>query len=301
MYLIYKFLLIILSIFFLSNSHAGTVLSNKDNLTAEEIQILQNLCANEQKYSNVWYSNKCDTINNHNISKDIDHSIFVKKGLKKKNIESYSYIFSSSEHEVDGKKKIGYFVGFTKFKKNKNGVGKVFFISKQSSKPDYECSFKSYYDKDSKNFINETGDVSIKCPDYKYTGLYVKQGSKSGTGRLRLINKNSKSKNFKKEISIVFFPEFSKINMLKDKFLTSTEQGPLNFLLRKWGVDIKLLPSCYNTQDLARKSTLNKGWQEWSDEFLFFKAGWIYHFNAIPPQMGKCGDWIKLTYEKLYK
>ena len=91
------------------------------------------------------------------------------------------------------------------------------------------------------------------------------------------------------------------INIAQNRFLTSTEQGPLNFLLREWGVDIKLLPSCYNTQDLARKHTLNKGWQEWSDEFLFFKAGWVYHFNAIPPQMGSCGDWIKLTYEKLYK
>ena len=41
--------------------------------------------------------------------------------------------------------------------------------------------------------------------------------------------------------------------------------------------------------------------KEWSDDLLFFKIGWIYHFNAIPSHMGKCGDWIKLTYEKLYK
>ena len=214
-------------ILFSSNTYAGTVLSSKDDLTADEIKKQKNLCATEQKYSNVWYSNKCDTINYHNISKDINHSIFTKRGLKKKNLESYSYIFSSSEHEVDGEKKIGYFIGFTKLKKNKNSVGKIFFISDQSSKPDYECSFKSYYDKESKSFINETGDVSIKCPDSKYKGLYVKQGSRSGTARLRLINKNSKSKNFKNEISIVFFPEFSKLNMLKDKFLISIQNKDL--------------------------------------------------------------------------
>ena len=90
------------------------------------------------------------------------------------------------------------------------------------------------------------------------------------------------------------------INIAQNQFLTSTEQGPLNFLLRKCGVDIKLLPSCYNTQDLARKGALNKGWKEWSDEFLFFRTGWVYHFNAIPPHMGKCGDWIKLAYNSLY-
>jgi hypothetical protein len=99
----------------------------------------------------------------------------------------------------------------------------------------------------------------------------------------------------------------SNINLSQNEFKTSTEQGPLNFLLRKWGVDIKLLPSCYNTQDLFKKNTLNKGYKAWSDEFLFFKAGWIYHFNAIPHDLqqygyhGECGDWIKLTYEKLYK
>ena len=90
------------------------------------------------------------------------------------------------------------------------------------------------------------------------------------------------------------------INAAQNQFLTSTEQGPLNYLLRQWGVDIKLLPSCYNTQDLARKNTLHKGWKEWSNDLLFFKAGWVYHFNAIPPNMGKCGDWIQYTYDKLY-
>ena len=222
-----KFLLIIILILFSINSYAGTVLSKKDDLTDDEIKKLQNVCANEKKYSNVWYVNKCDTIDHHNISKDFDHSIFIKKGLKKKNLKSYSYIFSSSEHEIDGEKKIGYFVGFIKFKKNKNSVGKIFYISTQSSKPDYECSFKSYYDKDSRNFINETGDVTIKCPDSKYVGLYVKQNSKSGTARLRLINNNLKSKNFKKEISIVFFPDFSTLNMLKDKFLVSIQNKDL--------------------------------------------------------------------------
>lgn len=90
------------------------------------------------------------------------------------------------------------------------------------------------------------------------------------------------------------------INTAQNQFLTSTEQGPLNYLLREWGVDIKLLPSCYNTQDLARKNTLHTGWQNWSKDVLFLKAGWVYHFNAIPPNMGKCGDWIEFTYNKLY-
>jgi len=50
-------------IFFWSNKlYAGTPLSNVD-LSIEEVKKLHALCAHEKKFSHVWYSNGCDTIN----------------------------------------------------------------------------------------------------------------------------------------------------------------------------------------------------------------------------------------------
>tara|TARA_R110000823_G_scaffold117618_1_gene241236 strand:+ start:322 stop:1110 length:789 start_codon:yes stop_codon:yes gene_type:complete len=137
-----------------------------------------------------------------------------------------------------------------------------------------------------------------------FDNMYLPQWEYFNSGFMLLSKKH---KPVIKKLLEWYHNNASNINLSQNEFKTSTEQGPLNFLLRKWGVDIKLLPSCYNTQDLFKKNTLNKGYKAWSDEFLFFKAGWIYHFNAIPHDLqqygyhGECGDWIKLTYEKLYK
>ncbi len=85
---------------------------------------------------------------------------------------------------------------------------------------------------------------------------------------------------------------------------TATDQTIINFLLVENNIDVKILPDCYNLVDLYRKNLLyldNGHW--WTDELHFLKAGWVYHFNAIPPNsMSRDANyWIKRTYEELYK
>ena len=75
-------------------------------------------------------------------------------------------------------------------------------------------------------------------------------------------------------------------------------------MLSKNSIDIKILPDCYNLVDLYRKNLLyldERSW--WTDELHFLNAGWVYHFNAIPPnQMNRDANyWIKRTYEELYE
>ena len=41
----------------------------------------------------------------------------------------------------------------------------------------------------------------------------------------------------------------------------------------------------------------------WTDELHFLEAGWVYHFNAIPPNsMNRDTNyWIERTYKELYE
>ena len=68
---------------------------------------------------------------------------------------------------------------------------------------------------------------------------------------------------------------------------------------------MKLLPSCYNLQDLFRKTLLHIPEFSWIDDTLdnLWEAGWIYHFNSIPQNQKNrnANYWIKRTYEELYK
>jgi len=83
-------------------------------------------------------------------------------------------------------------------------------------------------------------------------------------------------------------------------FYVGNDQTPLNYFTRKFNVDVKLLPSCYNLQDMARKNLFTLGYKNWSKDPLFLKAGWVYHFNAIPANMGDTAYWMEYTYNQLY-
>ena len=53
-------------------------------------------------------------------------------------------------------------------------------------------------------------------------------------------------------------------------------------------------------QNMARKTLFTLGYKNWSKDPLFLKAGWVYHFNAIPANMGDVAYWMEYTYNKLY-
>lgn len=91
------------------------------------------------------------------------------------------------------------------------------------------------------------------------------------------------------------------ISDLSKKIKAGTDQTIINFLAKQFKVDIKFLPECYNLQDLFRKNLLHvKGYSWWPDELLFTKAGWVYHFNAIPQNERHTGYWLERTYKELW-
>ena len=72
---------------------------------------------------------------------------------------------------------------------------------------------------------------------------------------------------------------------------------------RSWGSPKFVDPLKRFKKDLYRKNLLVIHGQEWwTDELHFLDAGWIYHFNAIPPNpMNRDASyWIQRTYEELF-
>ncbi len=115
---------------------------------------------------------------------------------------------------------------------------------------------------------------------------------------------NSKHKDFFETMKTYYNENSSLISETIAKLKTATDQTILNFMLVKNDIDVKVLPGCFNLQDLMRKNLLyvdKSCW--WSDELHYLDAGWIYHFNAIPPNpMNRDASyWMKRTYEELYK
>ena len=85
---------------------------------------------------------------------------------------------------------------------------------------------------------------------------------------------------------------------------TATDQTILNFMLKINNIDVKVLPDCFNLQDLARKNLLyiheSCFWGDVLDNL--YSSGWVYHFNGIPGNdMDRDASyWMKRVYEELY-
>ena len=120
-------------------------------------------------------------------------------------------------------------------------------------------------------------------------------------GGFQIVNKNHKQ--FYQDIIKYYWENSDKIIETITKVRTATDQTIINFLLNENNIDVKILSDCYNLVDLFRKNLLyvDTGcW--WSDELHFLEAGWIYHFNAIPPNPlnRDANYWIERTYKELY-
>jgi len=131
-------------------------------------------------------------------------------------------------------------------------------------------------------------DLDVDCWEYFNSGFVIL---------------NKKHKPFIKEVLKWYDSNVENINWAEENIKASTEQTPLNFLVKKHNVDMKLMSERYNLQDMFRKNLLhipNHSW--WEDKLAFLEAGWIYHFNAIPqnPHNRDQSYWIKRTYEELY-
>ena len=146
------YLFLVLSFLWSINLYAGTPLSDV-NLTIEEVKKLHTLCAHEKKFSHVWYSNGCDTINpdllKNTSNSELDLN-FEDKILAAPGMTIYFYFIKSSKK--DQKKRL-FSINYKKLK----GRG-AFDNWKLSDNPDLIRISKKLYNelKRSVNFSTDT-------------------------------------------------------------------------------------------------------------------------------------------------
>ena len=121
-------------------------------------------------------------------------------------------------------------------------------------------------------------------------------------GGFQIVNKEHRQ--FFQDMVRFYFENRDKFMYAQEHFRVGTDQTPLNFMLKRENIPLNILPGCYNLQDLTRKNLLyisEQCW--WSDKLHFADAGWVYHFNAIPPNPLNRGAsyWIERTYKELFE
>ena len=105
-----------------------------------------------------------------------------------------------------------------------------------------------------------------------------------------LVNKTHRQ--FFQDIVNFYFTYQDNLIKLQETFFNGTDQTPVNMLVHRNNIDLKLLPYEFNMNDMNRKEILN-------DDMLFTKCGWIYQYNAIPNN--KDNQLTNYFMEKTYK
>jgi len=103
---------------------------------------------------------------------------------------------------------------------------------------------------------------------------------------------NKKHKEFFNTVKEFYSNNQQMLIELQNKVGLGSDQTPFNFLLRMHNIETKTLPYTYNMQDLNRKEIC-------TEDLLFSKLGWIYHFNTWPKPTP--GYWMEKTYKALYE
>ena len=104
---------------------------------------------------------------------------------------------------------------------------------------------------------------------------------------------NKEHKNLFQDILRFYLSNQELVKGIQSNFGVGTDQPMINFFVQKNNVDLKLLPYKWNMQDLHRKEIL-------TEDMLFTKLGWVYHFNAIPQNTNSYKTWYWLEKTKLY-
>ena len=117
---------------------------------------------------------------------------------------------------------------------------------------------------------------------------------------------NKKHKEFLDKVKELYLEKCDEIKSHRDRIKASTGQTIVNFMLKKHKIEVTNLSESFNLQDLFKKNIIvvDKQMQHWMEDRLhFLDCGWVYHFNAIPPNpMSRdVSYWMKRTYEELYK
>ena len=113
---------------------------------------------------------------------------------------------------------------------------------------------------------------------------------------------------FYKKVQEYYTTNIEEINRLNEVIKAGTDQTIINYLTQIHNIPTTYMSESYNLQDLYRKSLIYmpKYHPENSifaaDQLLFLQAGWIYHFNAIPPcDTRDANYWIERTFKHLYQ
>jgi len=119
-------------------------------------------------------------------------------------------------------------------------------------------------------------------------------------GGFQIVNKEHKK--FFTAMKDYYSEYKDNIQVAIDRIKAGTDQTIVNYMLKINKVDVKILPACYNLQDLFRKNLLHIPNHSWWPDTLegLYSAGWVYHFNAIPQNERHANYWIERTYKELY-
>jgi len=122
-------------------------------------------------------------------------------------------------------------------------------------------------------------------------------------GGFQIVNKSHR--NFFESMKKYYSENSEKITITIDKLKCGTDQTIVNYMLHKEKIDIKLLPTCYNLQDMFKKSLLYlPGYSWWPDTLEnLWDSGWVYHFNSIPQNQYNrdANYWMERIYRELYE
>ncbi len=120
-------------------------------------------------------------------------------------------------------------------------------------------------------------------------------------GGFQIVNK--KHKPFFDIMKEYYSTNQEKVQHAINKIKAGTDQTIVNYMLKINKIDVKILPPCYNLQDLFKKNLLHIPGHSWWLDTLegMYSAGWVYHFNAIPQNNRHANYWIKRTYKELYE
>ena len=134
-----------------------------------------------------------------------------------------------------------------------------------------------------------------------FTGSEPPHPSTYINGGFQIVNKNHKQ--FFTSMKQFYLNNTEKIQNAIDKIKAGTDQTIVNYMLKINEIDVKILPACYNLQDLFRKNLLHIPGHSWWPDTLdgLYSAGWVYHFNAIPQNDRHANYWIERVYKELYE
>lgn len=143
-----------------------------------------------------------------------------------------------------------------------------------------------------KRSITQWRDGLFPDMDYIKTWQYFNSG---------FITLNKSHKDFLDKVKQFYLDNKDIIPELTKKIKAGTDQTIVNFLVKKYNVDMIYLPECYNLQDLFRKNLLHIPGHSWfNDDLHYLDCGWVYHFNAIPQNDRHVAYWMKRTYTELF-